>query len=200
MLHGLIAWSVSVVVAFGLLATTMGSVVGGTAALVGGALAAGETPAGQNAMASLGQDIQSIFPQAGALLPPTGRTEGQQVPGNLTAMAQQDSELGAALAKLEIQGGASKSQADRDQVVNILVTKHNLSRQDADNLVNQWDQQFQQAKGQASQQASQEAPKAAHGLALGAFWGFLALFLGLLVAAWGGWAGTASLPRPEPAK
>lgn len=197
MLHGLITWSVSVVVAFGLLATTIGTVVGGTASLVSGALASGEgSSTGQGAVASLDQGIRSVFPQAGPLLTPTGRTEGQQVPGQLTALAQHDPELAAAVGKMEANGGASKSPADRDQVINLLTSKHNLSHQDAENLVNQWDQQFQQLKGQAGQQLQQVGQSAAHGLAWGAFWGFIALFLGLLVSAWGGWAGTASLPRP----
>jgi len=139
MLHGLITWSVSVVVAFGLLATTIGTVVGGTAALVNGAVASlgGASAEGQDVVASLGQDVRSVLPQAAALLPPTGRTEGQQVP-----------------------------------------------------------ERFQQANGQASQDLHQTGQVVANGLSQGAFWGFLALFLGLLVAAWGGWAGTATLPRP----
>lgn len=198
MLHGLLAWSVSTVVALGLLATTIGSVIGGTAALVNSALLSinGTAPEGQQPLASLSDQVKSLFPHAGALLPPTGRTGGQQVPGRLTELAQQDSELTAAVGKMETHGGASKSTADRDQVVNLLMTKHNLSKQDAENLVGQWDQQFQQAKGNASQQLNQTGQGVAHGIAQGAFWGFLALFLGLLVSAWGGWAGTSSLPRP----
>jgi hypothetical protein len=37
--------------------------------------------------------------------------------------------------------------------------------------------------------------QAARGVAQGALWAFIGLTLGLGVAAWGGWAGTASLPR-----
>lgn len=198
MLHGLITWSVSVVLAFGLLATTFGTVVGGTAALVKEAIAStgGTSSGGQEALASLDQSIRSAFPQAGNLLPPTGRTQGQQVPGQLTELAQQDPELAAAVAKMEANGGASKSQAERDQVINLLSSKHHLNRPDAENLVNQWDQQFQQVKGQATQRLNEAGQTVAHGLAWGAFWGFIALFLGLLVSAWGGWAGTATLPRP----
>ena len=191
MLHGLISWSVSTVVAFGLLATTIGSIIGGTASLVKGVIASNGNSGfnDQEAVASMNQDLKSILPQA---LTPTGRTESQEKAGSLTALAQQDSELATALAKLEASGGAAKSEGDRDHLINLLTTKHNLSRQDSENLVTQWDQQFQNAKGQASQQLHQ----AGHGLAQGAFWAFIALFLGLLVSAWGGWAGTASLPRP----
>jgi hypothetical protein len=67
-----------------------------------------------------------------------------------------------------------------------------LNQQDASNLLSQWDQAFQEEQAKAGQVASQ----AAEGLSQGALWGFIALVLGLLVAAWGGWAGTASLPRP----
>ena len=198
MLHGIIAWSVSTAVAFGLLATSIGNVIGGTGALVGNALATahGTTPEGQQSLASLSDQVKSLFPHAGALLPPTGRTGTQQVPGHLTELAQQDSELATAVGSMETHGGASKSPADRDKVVNLLMSKHNMSKQDAENLVNQWDQQFQQAKGNAAQNLNQAGQTAAHGLSQGAFWGFVALFLGLLVSAWGGWARTASLPRP----
>jgi len=197
MLHGLLTWSVSTVVAIGLLATGLGSVIGGTAALINSALAVanGGTAPESQPLASLTDQVKSLLPQAGALLPPTGRT-GSPVPGRLTELTQQDSELASAVGKMETHGGASKSCADRDQVVNLLTTKHNLSKQEAENLVDQWEQQFQQAKVNASQQLNETGHAVAHGVALSSFWGFLALFLGLLVSAWGGWAGTASLPRP----
>ncbi len=195
MLHGIVSWSVSMVAMFALLATSVGAILGGTASLVGNAISSYSAQGGQGGAASIEDQVKGLFPHSGALLPPTGRTEGQQAPGNLSAMAQQDSDLAAALGRMESKGGAAKDTQDRNQVVNLLTTKHNLSQQDAQNLVNQWDQQFQQARGQAHQVGR----AAAHGLEWGSFWGFIALILGLLVAAWGGWAGTASLPRPTEA-
>jgi len=199
MLHGIVAWSMATLGMFGLLATTLGTLLGGAGALISNAISSrasnGISP-GQEAVASLGDQIKSAFPQAGGLLPPTGRTEGQQVPGSLTAMAQQDTDLAAALGRMESHGGAAQAPQERDQVVGILTSKHHLSQQEAANLVNQWDQQFQEVRGQATQKASQAGQAAAKGIAEGAFWGFIALILGLLAAAWGGWAGTASLPRP----
>jgi hypothetical protein len=198
MLHGVIAWSVSTVIAFGLLATAIGGIIGGTGALVNEALSSnrGGGAENQQALASIGEDVKALIPQAGALLPPTGRTQGQTVPGQLTQLAQQDPELSDTLAKMENNGGAPQSQQERDQVVNLLTSKHNMSKPDAEKLVNQWDTQFRQAKNEAGQQLSKTGKSVEHGVAQGAFWGFLALFLGLLVSAWGGWAGTASLPRP----
>ena len=192
MLHGIVTWCVSMVAMFYLLATAVGAVLGGTGALVGGAMSqssGGET--GQNPVSAIGDEIKAMFPQAGKLLPPTGRTENEQTPGQITKFASEDPELADALTRLEKNGGVSKSAQDRDQVINLLTTKHNLNQEDASNLLNQWDHAFQQAQAKAGQVAS----KAAEGLSQGALWGFIALVLGLLAAAWGGWAGAASLPR-----
>lgn len=202
MLHGIVTWSASILAMVLLLATATGALLGGMGTLMGGAIAMGQKNSnqeGQNMTASMSRQVRELFPQSGALLPPTGRTEFQQVPGQLTAFAQQDDELAAAIAKMEAQGGAAQSGQTRDQVVNLLTSKHGLSQQDAANLVSQWDQQFQQVKGQAAQKAREVGQTAAKGVSQGAFWGFIALVLGLAVAAWGGWAGTASLPRPTEA-
>jgi hypothetical protein len=200
MIHGIVTWSVATLAMLFLLATAAGALLGGAGALLGNALSAqAPTQGGANAVGALGEQVKGMFPQAGGLLPPTGRTEGQQVPGQLTELAQQDAELAGALGRMEANGGASKSPQERDQVINLLTTKHNLSQPDAANLVNQWDQQFQQARGQAEQKARQAGQTAAKGISQGALWGFIALVLGLLAAAWGGWAGTASLPRPTEA-
>jgi hypothetical protein len=192
MLHGIVTWCVSMVAMFYLLATAVGAVLGGTGALVGGAIQSSGNQSGQSPVSALGEEIKAMFPQAGKLLPPTGRSENEQVPGQITKFAEEDPQLADALKRLESNGGVSKSTQDRDQVINLLTTKHNLSQQDASNLLDQWDQAFQQDRAKAGQVASQAA---AEGLSQGALWGFIALVLGLLVAAWRGWAGTASLPR-----
>jgi len=184
MLHGIVTWSISTLTMFALLAAGIGAVLGGAGALLGSA----------GTLASVQEAIKGAFPQSGNLLPPTGRTpSGRQAPGQLTEMAQKDPELAAALARLESAGGASQAPQARDQLVNLLISKHNLSQQDAANLVNQWDQQFQQARTQIGQKAKQVGQAAAHDISQGALWSFIALLLGMLAAAWGGWAGTASL-------
>ena len=202
MLHGIVTWSFSTLIMFALLAAGIGAVLGGAGALLGSTAALGSSvqgqsgQSGQNVVATVQDVIKGALPQNGSLLPPTGRTErGQQVPGQLTETAQQDPELAAALAKLETAGGAAQSPQARDRVINLLTSKHNLSQQDAANLVNQWDQQFQQARTQIGQKAKQVGQAAARDVSQGALWGFIALLLGMLAAAWGGWSGTASLPK-----
>jgi len=194
MLHGIVTWSVSTVVMVMFLTTAVGGILSGAASLLSSALPQ-TSQTGGGSVASAEESIRGMFPQTGALLPPTGRTQGEQMPGQLTELAQQDKELEGALTRLESSGGVAQAPQARDQVINLLVTKHNLSQQDANSLVNQWDQQFQQLRGQTSGKVQQAGQATAHGISVGALGGFIALLLSLLVSSWGGWVGTASLPR-----
>jgi hypothetical protein len=203
-IHGIVAWSVSTCATLALLATAVGAALGGTGALLGGALQLGSLTKGDNSTASapLQEQVKNLFPQAGPLLPPTGKTEqGAQPPGKLTELAQKDSQLSAALAEMEKKGGASQAAEEREKVVNMLTAQYNMDQQQAGNLVQQWDQEFQHARAQTEQKAGDAGNSVTRGVASGALWGFIALMLGLIFAAWGGWVGTASLPvYVEPVK
>ena len=205
LIHGIVTWSVSTCATLALLATTVGAAIGGTAALLGGALELGNLTKSEGTTAPLQEQVKNLFPQAGPSLPPTGRTEQtaqppgrteQSVPqpsGKLAELTQKDPQLSAALSEMQKKGGASQAAEERDKVVNMLTTQYNLDKQEAANLVQQWNPESQQA---ATEQKTGEAASAAtRGFASGALWGFIALTLGLLFAAWGGWAGTASLLR-----
>jgi hypothetical protein len=196
LIHGIVTWSVSTCATLALLATALGGVIGGTGALLGGALALGGLTTGGNNEAPLQEQVKNLFPQAGPLLAPTGRTEqgGAQPPGKLTELSQKDPQLAAALAEMEKKGGAAQASEERDKAINMLTAQYNMDQQQAGNLVQQWDQEFQHAKTQTDQKVGDTANTATRGVASGAIWGFVALLLGLIFAAWGGWVGTASLP------
>jgi len=196
MLHGLVAWSAATLAMIFLTVSATGALVGGLGSLIGGVVSQKSSSGGSDqAMASVQEKVKKVLPQAGSLLP-TGRESGGQSgqPGSLTSLAAQDPELGVALARLEKNGGASASQGDRDQVINLLTSRHGMDQQQAAGMLNQWDQQFQQTKGQAEEKAREVGDKAANTVSKGALWGFIALLLGAVVAACGGWVGTASLP------
>jgi hypothetical protein len=200
LLHGLVTWSAATVAMVWMTATATGALLGGLGTLLGGAISKSSSGPGQEAMSSLREQAQKVVPQE---LSPTGREQGgqqsdqangNQTPGSLTSLAAQDPELSTALARMESHGGAAASAADRDQVVNLLTTKHGIDQQQASTLVNQWDQRFQQTRAQAEQKTREVGDKAASAVSKGSLWGFIALVLGGAVAAWGGWIGTASLP------
>jgi hypothetical protein len=209
LIHGIVAWSVSTCVMLALLATAVGAAIGGTGALLGGALQLGGLTKSEEPSASLEDQVKNLFPQAGPLLPPTGRTEpgtpnatdqGTQPPGKLTEVAQKDPQLSAALSEMEKKGGAAQAAEVRDKVVNTLTTQYKMDQQEAVNLVQQWDKVFQRAHAQTDQMAQETGKAGAQGVSSGALWGFIALMLGLIFAAWGGWVGTATLPYVEPVK
>ena len=194
LLHGVVTWSVAELAMVFWLMTAVGALMGGAGRMASSAMSQQGGQASGGTMAAIENQIKQSSPQAGALLPPTGRTEGQ-TPGQLTAFAQQDPALAAALAKMESQGGASRAPQERDQVISILTQQHGVDQQQANNLVTQWDQQFQQTKGQAEQKTREVGDKAASGIGKAALWGFVGMILGLAVSALGGWIGTGSLSR-----
>jgi len=199
MLHGLVMWSAATLAMIFLTVTATGALLGGLGTLVGGAVSSrqGKGSSG-DAMAAMEEKVKEAIPQAGQYLPPTGREQGSQPPGSLIALAKDDPELAGALAKMEANGGAAASSGDRDQVINILSTKHGIDQQQAAGMITQWDQQFQQAKAKTEQKAREVGDVAANKVSKGALWGFIGLVLGGAIAAWGGWSGTASLRRAEP--
>ncbi len=195
LIHGIVTWSVSTCATLALLATALGAVIGGTGALLGGALALGNLTTGGDNQAPLQEQVKNLFPQPGPLLAPTGRTEqGAQPPGKLTELAQKDPQLTSALDQMEKKGGAAQDTEDRDKAVGVLTDQHNMDQQEASNLVQQWDQEYQRARTQTNQNGANAASTAPRTVASGAIWGFVALMLGLIFAAWGGWTGTATLP------
>jgi hypothetical protein len=204
LIHGIVTWSVSTCATLALLATTVGAVIGGTAALLGGALELGNLTRSEGTTSPLQEQVQNLFPQAGSpTLAPTGRTEqkspteqgAQQQPTKLTDFAQKDPQLSAALSEMQKKGGAAQATEERDKVVNMLTSQYNMEQQQATGMIQQWEQESQQPRQQTEQKAEQATTAATRGMASGALWGFIALTLGLIFAAWGGWAGTASLLR-----
>ena len=190
LLHGVVTWSLAEIAMVLLLTTAAGTILGGTASLLGRAMSRTGGQPQQDTMTAAQQQLQRVFPQAGALLPPTGR-EAAQTPGQLTALAKDDPQLAAALARFETQN----APAQRDEVINLLTSKHGMDQAQAANLLTQWDQNLRQTQAQAGQKAREVGDVAARGVSQGALWGFIAMVLGLAVAAWGGWVGTGSIDR-----
>src|SRR5947209_2616649 len=86
LIHGIVSWSVSTCATMLLLATTAGALLGGTGALLNGAIAVGGAATGNDtSMASL----QDSFAQSTAKLSPTGRSENSQTDQNQNAQTAQ---------------------------------------------------------------------------------------------------------------
>src|SRR5208337_590913 len=185
MVHGIVRWSVATVTAFYLMASAVSAALGAFGSVLDGAIGPLTYLWGEQGQAGLAQTTHQEPAQA---LTPTGRT--QSGPGKLAELAAQDPQLTSSIARVESKGGAAQDQADKDAIIDRLKTQYKMSQEDAVQAVNQRDQDFQKSRGQAKQVAQEAAPE----MVRGAWWAFIVLVLGLLFAAWGGWAGAASLP------
>jgi len=181
MLHGFVTWGTATLVATLLLTTAIGNLFGGAVSLV------------SKSFAMAGPREMGVAPMVSGTVRGNASGEVQEAAG-LTA---KDPQLGAALARMFSRGGAEQSPPDRDAAINLLVTNHGMTREEAGSAVERWSQQYQQVRTQAEQKGREIGHKAAHGISKAAVWGFLALILGAAASAWGGWSGSASSFKEE---
>ncbi|MGN6641447.1 MAG: hypothetical protein ACTHKU_00445, partial [Verrucomicrobiota bacterium] len=116
LLHGVVTWSAATLAMIFLAVTATGTLVGGLGRLVGGAISKAPSSQGsaQSSMASIEQKVTEVFPQTQTLLP-TGRGQPETPAGTLSSLAKDDTQLAAALAKMETQRGAAQYPSDRDK-------------------------------------------------------------------------------------
>ena len=221
MLHGLVTFGLTSLLGFYLLTSGIGKVIGGAGSLVSSVVSSA-TSAASNAAPGLmdsakdklkesGIDTSDIQGQVDQLLRQTGMPALQ--PENLQSRAQnaagqaQSTAQNAAqdpnVANTDIKGlvnkvfGQNQDVADqaknREALVNVIMSRTGKSRPEAEGIVNNYQQTYEQAKAKAAQladEAKQKALAAAdtarRGAAKGGLAASLALLLGAVAAAFGG--------------
>lgn len=228
-LHGFLTWGLVTLLTFYLLTTTVGSLISGAAGVLGKTLSAvgqGVAAVAPEAASALGSEMQqrgidwgTIKQEARALLQQTGKPQLQpQNIQNQAADAAQDmrksagdaaqnpqaaeTELNNAITRLFNRAEGAVNAADREALINVLVARTNMSRAEATQTVDRWEQTYQQAraqyeqtKAQVEQKTRETADAAAKGLAKAALWTFVIMLLSAGAAALGGYIGT---PRDLP--
>jgi polyhydroxyalkanoate synthesis regulator phasin len=184
LLHGVVAWALATLVVMWLTATAVSSIIGGAFSLAGDVASA--TAGGVQAAASggSGQAIANAVQQQ----VPWERIQ-QRVEQALPADVDLDREaLMAAFRQLVVGGG------DRQAVIDVLVNQGGMTQEEAETTLQNLETEYEQALQEVEQQAAQAAEAAAGAVSSAAFWSFIALLLGGLAAAGGGWLGA---PRDE---
>jgi len=219
MLHGLLSWGLATLIATWLVTSAIGSVVSTAGRVVGGVAttaAAGVATVAGPAAASAAQSAMNNAPsmdevrrQANQLLAQTGkpglqpgaleneaRAAGEDAQGAAANPLAADADFDSLLQRLMGRGDAVLNQVDRDAVVNVIVARTGVSRDEANQRVDGWMATAQQARAkadqmttQAKQSATQAADTAARAGSQVAMWAFFALMLGAVAAALGGLAG-----------
>lgn len=217
-IHGFIAWGLATLVTLYLITSAVTTVVGGAFGLAGQGLQAAGQVAGQGVAAAApearqvlqeqGVTLESIKQEAQQLLQQSGleqevertvdtvQTEASDVartPGN----AQQDVERAV---EQFLQTGRA---ADRENLVNIMVARTDMSRAEAQRTVEQYQSRYQQVRQRAGraldslqQTARQASGQATEALSTVGYASFFAMLVGALAAAAGGAMGT---PKDLPA-
>lgn len=223
-LHGVVTWGLASLVSVFLVSTAVGKVVSGGASILGSVLGAAgrgaaaiaprvaETVSG--AIGGSDLTLADVKSEARKLLRQTRKPELQ--PKNLERRADRlgqaaavrgeaaaknpqsaGAELDALLDRVYAQGKAVASAADKDAIVNVLVARTDMSRDEASRTVDRWDRTIQKAKvavtdvgEQAEEKAREVADAAARGVSKAAIWTFVGLLLGLGAAAWGAYLGS----------
>jgi polyhydroxyalkanoate synthesis regulator phasin len=183
LLQGVVAWAVTALVIMWLMTTTVSSVIGGAFSLLGN-VASASAQAVQEAVSQV-----SGQPVADAVQQVPWEQVRQRVEQALPADVNVDREaLMAAFRELVLEGG------DRQAVIDILVQQGGMSQEEAESTLQNLETQYQQAVQEIEQQAREAAQGAAEAVSSAALWSFIALLLGALAAAAGGWLGA---PRDE---
>jgi len=178
MLHGFATWSLTTLLTFYLLTTTIGGILGGaasllhkTASLSSQGAAAAAPMLGNLASQATGVTPDDIKQQAGAIA------------------SDQRFQVFAA----DVVRNGQPSAEDRNNLVQLVAQKQGIPQPQADAEVAGWQQKFADAKQQATTKALEAGDKAAAGVSRAALWSSFALFLGALAATFGGRLGATLL-------
>ena len=225
-IHGFVTWGITTIITLYFLASGVGTLVSGVTSVLGqgaqlaaqGVAAAAGPAVDQASQAAGGLDLGTIEQEVRALLRQTGDPALQ--PGNIEEQAQQaadvataearEADIAAAARRAFDQFGQITSEVDRQDLVNVIVARTDMSEAEARQAVGRWEQQFSSVReqvGQATDDLSTQAAQTAEGVtdAIGtaAIWSFFALLLGAVAASVGGLMGSPhDLPadafrRPE---
>jgi hypothetical protein len=187
-LHGLVTWGAVTLLAAGVVSAAASGIISGTAAALKSALPlAGQALSGENAQGGIGSGLQ-------------GNLSGgnDSVLEEIQNMSQGNTEL-VQKAGVLLKEAPNVKPEDRQAVVQILVSKNNMTQDQANQTVDRWIQSTGQAKTKAGQAVRQVSQAATAGVSAAGWWSFLVLVLSGLAAAWGGRRGALAFLHSRPA-
>ncbi|HEV2692778.1 MAG TPA: hypothetical protein VG347_07760 [Verrucomicrobiae bacterium] len=175
--HGILVWSLTLIITVLLISVGTGKILGGAVKAVGEGVKTAAGPVQQS------QDQLSSFIDEASLSIPTNATP--------KAALRVKREVGFALTKLFVTGSETNWSNNRAAAIQALSETAQMSEADATRNVDDWINSYRNLKAELAQQAD----IAAANLSRAAIWSFFALLIGLLVAGWGGSWGAACAVR-----
>jgi len=225
LLHGLVAWGLTTLLTVYLVSSGVGNVIGGVTSVIGGGLQAagssiaaaapGAVDAAQEELNDRGITLATIRGEAEALLRDTGdpelspeALEGQadaavddaQAGAEEAAQAPSTTDFGTAFDNVFDRAEGVASEADREDLVNVLTARTDMSEAEARQTIAQYEERLGAARAQVDTlqaQAGEAAEGATNAVGKGALAAFFALLLGAIAAAVGGGMGARHVFKEE---
>jgi hypothetical protein len=176
--HGVTTWALSTLVVFWLLTTAIGSVIGGGLNVLGsvaGGLGKAVGQAAQSAAPMVANNPDPFSGIADQIRSRTGGTDPQQMRDAATQAV-----------RAAVSGDPQQQQQAHDHAVQLLAQSENISQDQANQQLSQYEQQYRDAVARAKQEAAQAADTASRVVSRAALFGFVALVLGGIAAWFGG--------------
>lgn len=210
-LHGLVVWAVVSLVTIFMLTTTIGNVLNGVVSAASQALStAGQvvsevSPEVSDALNLQTSTMDSIQSEIAALLQTddSGTALGAGADETATdAQANQSSPTGVSLSQIEVNRAVRQllmtgeiQDADRQDVINLLAERTNLTPEEAAQSVNRWEQVFTQVRNDAEETARQISQQLADAATVLAGAVFALMIVGAFAAGAGGMVGVPNFDR-----
>lgn len=213
-IHGALMWGVATLVTFGLLASTVGYLVGGTVRLLGEGLgltaqaAASAVPGAVNAVkdvvkdnvpqldwGKIRQEAENLIEEAGGEeaienVKEEGKKAAKRAARDPERVGQEIREL---VENAYGQVRDNLNTADRDSLIHTVTKRTGMTKEEVTQTVERWEKMYREAKQQyheaiaaAERRARDAADVAATAVSRVALWTFATLALGFAVAAVGG--------------
>ncbi|WP_188852555.1 hypothetical protein [Aureimonas glaciei] len=199
LLHGIITWATSTLVIVYLLTSGVSAVIGGTFGALGASVSSLTQAAGNLGPQSLSALPDGLEADARALLQrgeqqvdqaaDAAQQQGQQA-ANTARQATGEPDLAKAVPEIVAGLAEGATPEQRQAAVTVISQQAGISQQEAEQRLTQ----FQATYNEAVEKAKVAADQAAETVSTASFASFVALLLGLIVAAVGGLVGR---PRPR---
>ncbi len=189
--HGVLVWSLTLIITLMLLATGTGMVLGGALNVLGQGLGMSGKVVGSSLTAAAKDDTKTGESFLGSFIEEAVQAgPSNATPRNATRAKR---EIGFALGRLFAPGNDINSPENRAAAIKAVTQYSEMSEADATKAVDEWTASYKnlqaelaRMKALAEQKAREAADVAAGHVAQASIWSFFALLAGLLLSALGG--------------
>ena len=185
MLHGLVVWGLTLLLALYMLGSAAGGLIGGVFHIAGGAASmagGGITAAAPQLAQAAGVNTDTVQDQLQAYVGPTVTDPSQ--------MSPQDAQKAIAKELPNLAAGGDRAAEARQRIIPIIAAQQHVSNEEAARRFDEGQARFVRDRDAGVEKAKQAAQASAAGASKASYLTFAALLIGALAASFGGFLAT----------